>query len=197
MLSACFGGVYSGDFTTSLYIAVFFELFWLDLIPAGTFLPPHLTAATFSALALTTYFGLEQPARIMGVLFASMPLAWLGAKVEAMLRDQARWSYNKLLNWSRHPEQDHVPAMLVARSLALTFLSSWVCFFVATMLLQFGFKIFFQAFPGVLSRIDVSWAHLWIAASLGGFMALRLSRVYAVLGTGIAIAVGIMIWGRF
>ncbi|MDC0335960.1 PTS sugar transporter subunit IIC, partial [Pseudodesulfovibrio sp.] len=105
-----FWGVFTGDYTTSLYIAIFFELFWLDLIPVGTFIPPHLTAATFSALALTTFFGLEHPARIMGILFASMPLAWLGTKAESMLRDRERVSYNRLLKWARNPEASDQPS---------------------------------------------------------------------------------------
>ncbi len=182
-----FWGIFTGDYTTSLYIAIFFELFWLDLIPVGTFIPPHLTAATFSALALTTYFGLEHPAQIMGIIFASMPLAWLGTRVEGLLREQERGSYNKLLNWARNPETSDGPSVLVRRSLIRTFVASGVTFYIAILILKFCFQGLFSLYPGLLSAIDITWAHLWIAATLGGLMALRVKRAYAVLGVGIAL----------
>lgn len=179
-----FWGFFTGDYTTSLYIAIFFELFWLDLIPVGTFIPPHLTAATFAALALTTYFGLEHPARIMGILFACMPLAWLGAKAEGMVRDQERANYNRLLHWTRNPDGEFVPTNLVLRSLARTFLMGWVLFYVSILVLKFTFQLFISTYPGFLASVDISWPHLWVAATMGGLMALRLKRAYGVLATG-------------
>ncbi|MBI9078164.1 MAG: PTS sugar transporter subunit IIC [Pseudodesulfovibrio sp.] len=192
-----FWGAFTGEYTTSLYISIFFELFWLDLIPVGTFIPPHLTAATFSALSLTTYLGLDHPARIMGVLFASMPFAWLGTKVEELLREQERGSYNKLLRWARNPESPNLPGTLVLRSLLRTLVLSWVTFYVSILLLKYIFQMIFSLYPGFLTSIDITWSHLWVAATLGGLMALRLKRVYAVLATGICIFVLFSIWGRF
>ncbi len=186
-----------GDITTSLYMAIFFELFWLDLIPAGTFLPPHLTAATFSALSLTTYFGFDHPARIMIILFASMPLAWLGTKVEEMLREQEKNSYNQLLNWARNPESSNMPTILVLRSLGRTFLASWVFFFITILILKYAIGGLVAVYPGLLASIDITWTQLWIAASLGGLMALRLKRVYVILGTGVILFILFMLWSRF
>lgn len=192
-----FWGAFTGDYTTSLYIAIFFELFWLDLIPVGTYIPPHLTAATFSALSLTTFFGLEHPARIMGVLFASMPLAWLGTKVEEALREQEKGSYNKLLTWARNPKSPHLPGRLILRSMVRTFIFAWVSFFISILILKYVFQALFSLYPGLLSSIDVTWAHLWVAATLGGLMALRLKRAYVVLIAGIAIFVLFSVWNRF
>jgi len=180
-----FWGAAMGEYTTSLYIAIFFELFWLDLIPAGTYIPPQLTAATFSALALTSWFGLEQPSRIMFVLFASMPLAWIGTKVEGWLREREQGSYNSLLNWARNPGSMHLPGALILRSMARSLFMSWASFLVAILILEQGFEIVFSADPGLFSHLGVTWAHLWVAASLGGLMALRLKRAYIILGAGI------------
>lgn len=192
-----FWGAFTGDYTTSLYIAIFFELFWLDLIPAGTFIPPHLTAATFSALSLTTYFGMDHPARIMGVLFASMPLAWLGAKAEGWVRERDQNSYNKLLNWARNPKSPHVPGTLILSSLCRTFVMSGLTFYVAVLVLMFAFKAFLAMYPGLLASIDITWAHLWVAATMGGLMALRVKRAYAVLATGISLFVLFSLWRGF
>jgi PTS system mannose-specific IIC component len=182
-----FWGAATGEYTTSLYIAIFFELFWLDLIPAGAYIPPQLTAATFSALALTTWFGLDQPSRIMFVLFASMPLAWIGTKVEAWLREREQGSYNALLNWARNPDSMHLPGTLILRSMGKGLLMSWATFLVAILFLKFVFDLVFSAYPNVFSHLDVTWAHLWVAASLGGLMALRLKRAYVILATGIVL----------
>ena len=190
-------GAFTDDFTTSLYIAIFFELFWLDLIPVGTFIPPHLTAATFAALSLTTYFGLEDPSRIMGVLFASMPLAWVGAKVEMKIRDQEQVSYNRLLNWARSPESPNLPGSLILKSLLRTFIMCGLTFFITILILKQFFEILFSMYPGLLSSIDIEWAHLWVAASLGGLMALRLKRAYVVLATGISLFALFLVWSRF
>lgn len=179
-----FWALFTGDITTSLYIAIFFELFWLDLIPVGTYIPPHLTAATFAALSLTTYFGFEHPARIMGILFASMPLAWIGAKLEAILREQERGSYNKLLNWSRSSEPRNMPSQLVLRALARNFVFSFITFYSGLLVMKFTLETVFSLYPGFLSSISVTWSHLWIAATMGGLMALRLKRAYGVLVLG-------------
>lgn len=192
-----FWSAFPGDYTTSLYIAIFFELFWLDLIPFGTFIPPHLTAATFSALALTTYFGLDHPARIMGVIFASMPLAWLGAKVDETLRERGSGNYNKLLTWARNPQSENLPGSLILQSVAWNFILSWSTFFVAILILKYFFEIFFSMYPGLLTSIDITWSHLWIAATLGGLMALRLKRAYTVLVIGVSLFVIFSVWTRF
>jgi len=192
-----FWGIFTGDYATSLYIAIFFELFWLDLIPVGTFIPPHLTAATFAALSLTTYWGFESPGRIMGVLFACMPLAWFGAKVEGLIRERERGGYNKLLNWTRNPESETLPTNIVLWSLARTFLMGFFLFYIAMLVLKFTFQLALSAHPGLLSSVDVKWAHLWVAATIGGLMALRLKRAYGVLATGVTLIALFIFLGRF
>lgn len=188
-----FWGAATGEYTTSLYIAIFFELFWLDLIPAGTYIPPQLTAATFATLTLTTWFGLEQPSRIMLVLFASMPLAWIGTKVEGWLREREQGSYNALLNWARNPDSRHLPGVLVLRSMARGLVMSWATFLAAVLILKEAFELFFALYPSLFTHLDVTWAHLWVAASLGGLMALRLKRAYVILATGIILVALLLI----
>jgi len=163
----------------------------------GTFIPPHLTAACFVALSLTTYFGLHQPDRIMFVLFASMPLAWLGTRLEAMMREQEQGNYNKLLNWVRNPDTPRLPSLIVMQSVMRTFLFSGVAFYFAVILLNYLFQGFFSVYPNLFPDLDVTWPHLWIAATLGGLMALRLKRAYGVLLAGIILFMIFTLWVRF
>lgn len=182
-------GVFTGEYTISLNIAIFFELFWLDLIPVGTFIPPHLAVVTFSALSLTTYFGLTHPASILGVILACMPLAWLGSKVEMWIRDQERAGYNRLLHWVRQPGDSNGPGRIILGSLTRTFIVSWIGFYASMLVLKVVFDTLFTLYPGALASVNIQWGHLWGAATLGGVMALRLKRAYAVLGTGITLFV--------
>lgn len=182
-----FWGAFTGDYSTSFSIAIFFELFWLDLIPVGTFISPHLTAATFAALSITTILGLETPSRIMWIIFAAMPLAWLGTRMESLLREQEKVSYNKLLNWVRNPYKGNEPGVLIVRSLVRTFTFSFVGFYIALIGLFFIIKTMFATYPGIVGAIDVQWPHLWIAASIGGVVSLRLKRAYAILIGGVVL----------
>ncbi|WP_097010518.1 PTS sugar transporter subunit IIC [Pseudodesulfovibrio profundus] len=192
-----FWGVLTGDYTLSLYIAIFFELFWLDLIPVGTFIPPHLTAATFSALSLATFLGYETPSQMVFIFFASMPMAWFGAKMEGVIRDRERVNYNRLLNWARNPESDAIPTQIVARSAGRTFVVAWGLFYVSTLVLYFTFQFVAGLYPTLFTTIKISWPHLWIAASIGGLMALRLKQANIVLTTGITIIAVFVISGCF
>ncbi|BDQ36277.1 hypothetical protein SYK_06370 [Pseudodesulfovibrio nedwellii] len=133
----------------------------------------------------------------MGVLFASMPLAWLGARVEMMIRDQEQGSYNRLLNWARNPETHNLPATLIMKSMARTFVMSGLSFFIAILVIKQCMQLIFSVYPGFLTSIDITWAHLWVAATLGGLMALRVKRAYAVLTTGISLFVLFLVWSRF
>ena len=134
----------------------------------------------------------------MGILFASMPLAWIGAKLEAILRDQERGSYNKLLNWSRRPEvNSNMPSQLVLRALARKFIFSFITFYSGLLVLKFTLEALFSLYPGFLSSISVSWAHLWVAATMGGLMALRLKRVYGVLALGTTLVALYLVSNQF
>lgn len=181
-----FWGLLTGDYATSLNISIFFELFWLDLLPAGTFIPPHLTAATFAGLSLATYLGLSRPAEVMVAVFASIPMAWLGVRLDSYLREWQNKNYNRLLQWARHPDSaGFSPGGLVARSAGVTFFWSWLFFFVLIFLLVSGVRWFLGLVSGHLDWLGmITWTHLWLAASIGGLMALRLKKAYAIFTLG-------------
>ncbi len=133
----------------------------------------------------------------MGVLFASMPLAWLGTQIEMMIREQEQGSYNRLLNWARNPDAVNLPGTLIMKSMARTFILLGLSFFIAILIIKQCLQLFFSLYPGFLVSIDITWAHLWVAATLGGLMALRVKRAYAVLTTGISLFVIFLVWSRF
>ena len=192
-----FWGLVSGDMQTSLFIAIFFELFWLDLIPVGTFIPPHLTAAALAAMTLSSFLSFSQASQVVWLILACMPLAWLGAWMEGRLKERDSVNHNKLLNWARNDERRNGPASIVLRSLARSAALSGGTFFILVISIYWLFASILVAWPQLFSAISVEWEHLWVAATLGGLMALRLRRVYAVLGTGICLLALFSLWRPF
>mgnify|MGYP004336942099 CR=1 FL=1 len=117
--------------------------------------------------------------------------------MEGVIRDRERVNYNRLLNWARNPESDAIPTQIVARSAGRTFVVAWGLFYVSTLVLYFTFQFVAGLYPTLFTTIKISWPHLWIAASIGGLMALRLKQANIVLTTGITIIAVFVISGCF
>lgn len=184
-------GLVGGEWATTLSIAIFFELFWLDAIPAGTYIPPHLAACTVACLALTSRFGLTQPAQVLVPLFLSMPLAWLGTHVEQALREWQNRNYSFILQWARHSGDPSAPPRLVLRAVAVTAVVSWLFFLACILILAVLADVLLDRFGTDLAGIRLTWAPLWITAGIGGLLSLRLRKAQALFAAG---AAGVMIF---
>lgn len=186
-----FWGLFVGPLEPSLYIAIFYELLWLDFIPVGTFIPPHMTAACLTALALSSRFGLDTQPLIALPLVFGLPMAWLGAKLERTMRDRLNRSYSGVLQWVRKPLDTDVPGRLLMGSLASKVLANWLFFLVGAgglaLLLRFALK----HYGPTLAALVVTWPQLLIAASVGGLLALRLRSLYVAVAVG-AVAFGFL-----
>jgi mannose PTS system EIIC component len=184
-------GLFVGNLEESLYVAIFYELLWLDFIPVGTFIPPHMTAATFTALALCSFFGLDSLPLACLALAAGLPMAWLGARLERGMRDRLNRSYGGVLQWVRKPGDTAVPGRLLMGTLASKIIVNWVFFLVGAggLALLTGFVL--RHYGPALASFKVEWSQLLIAASVGGMLALRLRSLYLTVAVG-AVALGIL-----
>lgn len=190
-------GLATGQLGLCLSVALFFELLWLDLLPAGTFIPPQLVASTFACLSLVTRLGLSDPPQVMVAILASLPLAWLGAKLEYGLRGWQNKSYNRLLNWARTLEPGDRPGVLVWRSLAITFLTYALSFLIVLVLLHAVVEFVLRVAQAQLAGLSITWTNLWLAASIGGLLALRIKRAYVFLALGAVLVIFFTGMGRF
>lgn len=188
VIGLCWGLVF-GNLTTCLYISIFYELLWLDFIPVGTFIPPHMTAAAFAGLALATYFGIDAPPLVFLALVCGLPMAWLGAKLDRNLRDRLNRSYSGILHWVRKPAGDDVPGKLILRTLLGKLLVSWLFFFIGVGLLSILLRFVLNQYSAMLVNLDLNWNQFLIAASIGGLLSLRLRSLYLSVGVG-AVALG-------
>ncbi|SNR60267.1 PTS system, mannose-specific IIC component [Humidesulfovibrio mexicanus] len=173
-----------------MLVAVFFELLWLDFIPVGTFIPPHTTAATFTALALCSYFGLDSLPLASLALAAGLPMAWMGTRLERIMRDRLNRSYSGVLQWVRKPADVAVPGRLLMWTLISKLLANWLFFLIGAGLLASAVHFVLHQYGPTLASCRISWSELLLAASVGGLLALRLRSLYVALaGGGIVLGV--------
>lgn len=163
-------------------------MFWLDLIPAGTYIPPNTAASNLACLTVMHAFGFSTPAEAVFPILLCLPLGWLGARLEDLLRVRQNAAYDRLQAWARGdagPQTRLGRSILegVAQSAAAHFL-----FFLAAALSLIGLV-------GLLLAWDLwqppqgmfSWGRLWVAASFGGVLSLRSLRAYGALAGGAAL----------
>jgi len=181
-------GLLIGDMTLALSVALCFELLWLDLIPAGTFVTPNAAAPTLAALALTHFFGFRTaPEAVFAILFC-LPLGWIGSRLEQMQRGWQNASYNRLLKGIRTSHRaEYAPAGLILGSMIQMAVINFVFFCASLLALISLFGLLVSHAPHPLPQGFIAWGHLWLAASLGGFLALRTVRAFSVLAAGVAV----------
>lgn len=184
----------AGDWQVGLGVAVFYELLWLDLIPAGTYIPPSGLLATLLVFGMSRFFDLHTASELLVPIFLTLPFAHAAAMLEHRQRRLQDGGYNGLLQWARRAHLESSvsrPERLVLGSLGqiaalnvLLFIGAQVCLFALYYALQALLS------PSAL-QLPVTWPHLWFLAGLGGIVGLRLKKsiaAFAVAVTGIALA---------
>ncbi|MBP9943611.1 MAG: hypothetical protein KBF11_03555 [Desulfomicrobium sp.] len=159
-------------------LGIFFELLWLDLFPAGTVIPPHALFALTASL--TVLASLDEPNMRLTtlVLVASFPLASLGAWVEHASRIRQNLNFTALLVWSRRKSASVSPQTpLILRALGEQFtLCGGIFVLCASALLALTRVLG----PWIAEGVQPEWFMLWVGASIGAILALRIRTGYAV-----------------
>lgn len=185
-------GVVTGDVTFAVSVSLVFELFWLDLIPAGTFIPPNAAASNLIVLAVAEIYGFREPAQIIFPVLLSLPLAWVASRGEQMLRRRQDQGYDTLQLWLRPGSDDEYRPQDLVRRAALMSAAGYLVFMLAAASLMVA-GVGWLLGQGLLRppMHMFSWPHLWITASLGGLLALRVPGAYGILTCG-ACAVAVL-----
>lgn len=125
------------------------------------------------------------------VLLATCPLAYCGAWLEQAYRARQNHSYTELLRWSRKSQRTaHTPGVLTWISLTeQTFLSGSLFFIIAIITLGIARMLP----PWISEGYQPSWTLLWISASIGAILSLRIRKAYIVC----ALTVGLGLTLRF
>lgn len=182
-----FYGLFTGEWVFSIGIALFYELFWLDAFPAGTFVPPHRILATFQTLILASALGFYSSGQVLPLLLPGVLLARIGARVESWQHRQQNASYNQLLKYSRQDSEKFQPGSLVKKGLlqlaAVNFLLYLLSFLACFYLVQYVYANWAWEFKGI------AWQHIWSLGLLGAVLSLRNKIAYQFLALGAALLV--------
>ncbi|MCA1986237.1 MAG: PTS sugar transporter subunit IIC [Desulfovibrio sp.] len=187
-------GLCFGNMTAALGVGIFFELFWLDSIPAGTHIPPNSAFSTILCLGLLSHFSMPAPAELPLALAVSLPAARLGARLEGWRRTVLNADYDRLLRWAAaegspdgvsDPDMSSPGAVIWKAVSRMVATNAIVCF---VTFLALGLLLRWLDLPALSREMDlaVTWGHCWLAAALGGALSLRNKRAYAVLMTLVA-----------
>lgn len=188
-------GLFWGWFTQDMHLAVslalVFELFWLDLIPAGTFIPPQAAAAAMGCLFLASYHGLHDPLMLCLPVLLSLPLAFIGTSLENLRREQQNRNYNALLKGARTPGSAFPAPRLVAHAAGRTFVENWLFLTVSLAVLNWVAGMLLPTWVRLAAGRELPMAALWLGASIGCVLSLRIRRAYAVLAVCLVAGVAI------
>ncbi|MBU4523787.1 MAG: hypothetical protein KUA37_04275 [Desulfomicrobium sp.] len=164
---------------------IFFELLWLDLFPAGTYIPPHALLSLTATLTLLSCLP-DADMRVTAlVVVATLPLAYLGAWVEQLHRKRQNAGYNQLLTWNRSGGMNvFAPDRLTARALGEIFAINFAVLFLCLIPLLAGVRMLQPLLAG---GMQPTWPMLWIGACAGAILALRVPRAYALAGAALVL----------
>lgn len=180
-------GLISGDMTLALSLAVFYELFWLDLFHAGTYIPPNPLFPMLCILALAPLLHAGDAAAFYLPVILTLPLGFFGAFWEKKHREWQTGGYNRLLSgYGTSNDLGKAAAISIGVSLTELFLINLVVFTVTAGLLYFLMDAIVQWQGNPLRFSHATWPLLWIVGGVGGVMALRTRRSLIVFAAGSA-----------
>ena len=169
----------------ALSAGIFFELLWLDLFPAGTYIPPQAIMSLTATLTILACLPDADMRTTALVVIATLPLAYLGAWVEQLHRKRQNARYNQLLNWNRGGAVGvFAPNRLTSGALIEIFLVNFTVFMLCVPPLLAGLRLLQPLFS---NGQQPSWPMLWIGACAGAILALRLRRAHALAAASLVI----------
>lgn len=186
-----FISILTGEVFPVMYIAVFFELLWIDFIPAGTFIPPNAIFCVLATAVIVEIFSLEFASQIFPVMMATIPIAFLCSWLEGMQRTAQNKNYNVILQQSRKN-----PAQYKAGDIIMTsVIQLLLIYLVVGVAGIYGLALLLEKTYAYLPVRDyLPWPHLLMIASVSALAALRIKKAYASLVLGIATISAYLVW---
>ena len=183
----------TGEWDMTIKLALFFELFWLDLMYVGTYVPPFSSMSLLICVLLVDYFQISEVRQLPLPLLLSLPWALTGAAVERWMRQRQSVLYFSLVERGEAVQQHNVPRRVfmhcILKLLAVQAVVFAGCY---TIIENLGHVLAIWVGLPIFSWLN--WGLLWtLGAAMGGFMALRTRRAYAVFAAAIACAVVLLI----
>ncbi len=176
-----FFGLITNSWEYSLGLGIFFELFWLDLFPAGTFIPPHRIFPLF--LNLTICHELKPSGVDFYILLLlTLPFAFIGSYLERVHRIFQNKDYENIIHCINTNERYSLSPKIL-RSLFQLFSMNMAIFWSSFLVLFYILISIGDRLKGN-SSIHISWPFIWAISLIGGVLSLRVKKNYIILITG-------------
>lgn len=178
----------TGDFSPALPLALFFELFWLDLFPIGGYIPPMAAFPYLLLLSFSSQFGWAQPSALAFPLAAVLPLAYLIPYAESWQRDYQKYASSRLIRqaWKNAP-LGRLPGRRIAVSALQQLFMAVILFSVVYLVCYYLLSLDMVESGAVgLVPLDVGWPVLYFIAAIGSLLSLRIKRAYIVFSVCMA-----------
>lgn len=180
--AALLWGTATGD-ASVIPLGVFFEILWLDLFPAGAYVPPNgLLAFT---LAATTLRHIPEPSMllVLAVLLGSAICAHAAASIELVYRKRQDRALMRLADANRRSRMSLFdPDAIVVRSVAEQWVLGWALALAFAVAMLAGIRLLLLL---PLPHTPVSWPILLAPAFIGGVLCLRTHRALASAAAGL------------
>ncbi len=167
-------GICTEQWAISIPLGIFFELFWMDLLAAGTYIPPNAGLATLLCLMLHSSLSLDSHNVPLLLIMITIPIAYLGTKVEQYHRRRQIWIHNLFVEKG----QMLVPVtfLTIVRSIAQLWIIQFLLFVFLGVFAFFILNLI-RLLPLPLSiEQNVPWYILWLVAASGGLLSLRTKK---------------------
>lgn len=158
----------------ALPLAVFFELFWLDRFPIGSYLPPFPAFSFMLLLALTDAYGWSSPQVVCFPLALSLPLAYVIPHIESYARKKQNASYDLLLATVGRDDFETVLSSVLRRAFFQQIIMAGALFTAVYTMLH----LFFVLNGDVVLSNTTTWLGIIAVGCLGAVMALRITVAY-------------------
>lgn len=171
----------TGQYSPALPLALFFELFWLDLFHIGGYIPPMGAFPYLLLLLLSSRFAWSTPAAFTFPLAMLLPLAYLFPYIESRQRDYQKNASSLLLRQARRNAPLGVlPAQQIATSIVQQFVIALSLFIaaIAVCYTVFSLNMLEEKTGGIVLNVD--WPVLYAIAAIGSLLSLRIKRAYIV-----------------
>lgn len=167
----------TGELVPALPLALFFELFWLDSIPTGSYIPPMPGFPYLILLTLSSVMGWTEPTALAFPLAVTMPLAYVIPFLEHRQRNLQKNASTKLITLAEGPGPlNNFPGRLIARSFLQQAGGGLLVFLLVYAVVYFIFSLDHDK----LIPLDVDWPILYAIAAIGALLSLRIKRAYSV-----------------
>ncbi len=173
-------GACTGDWSSAMLSAVFFEILWLDVYAVGSYIPPMPAFSFVVFLFLVQTFHCTNGLEFITALVISSVPAYIQPMMDATHRKIQIKKYNTLLFAAETSASlGSLPAKILFRSAFRQLTMGLICFF-PVLLIAAGMYTAMQRFLfGMVPLSQLPGTYVVAAAALGATAVLRLKKAYA------------------